>query len=90
VKESEVKTSAEMGRKDARKIKVRITICAGCGLNHATLYKLKNAQGGDAFVCKACMLARQPVLVDAFRGSSRRDRRRWAREQKKKEGGGAK
>ena len=89
VKETEVKTSAEMGRRDARKIKVRITICAGCGGRQTTLYKVKGPQGQDLFVCKACMLNRQPVLVDAFRGSSRRDRRRWAREQKKNAGGGA-
>lgn len=89
MKDNEVKTSAEMGRKDARKIKVRITICAGCGGRQTTLYKVKGPQGQDLFVCKACMLARQPVLVDAFRGSSRRDRRRWEREQKKKAGGGA-
>ena len=80
MKETEVKTSAEMGRRDARKIKVRITVCAGCGLNHATLYKVMDTQGRDVFVCKACMLARQPVMVERFQNTSRKYRRRFARQ----------
>ena len=82
MKETEVKTSAEMGRRDARKIKVRITICAGCGSNQATLYKVMDTQGRDVFVCKACMLARQPVMAERFQNTSRKFRRRIARQMK--------
>ena len=80
MKETEVKTSAEMGRRDARKIKVRITVCAGCGSRDATLYKVKDAQGRDGFVSRACMLARQPVMVEHFQNTSRKVRRRIARQ----------
>ena len=62
MKETEVKTSAEMGRRDARKIKVRITVCAGCGSRDATLYKVKDAQG-PGWICLQGVHAEQAAGV---------------------------